>query len=89
MIGTAQAASAKERTQSAIMLQPGQFIVFKIPFDRRLAAQRFGARGKSSGRITLAATLYSMEVEGDNDFNDPLSEPVVSENGLPWSLPVQ
>jgi len=88
VVGTAQAASAKGEQQSTITLRPGESIVFKIPFDKRLAAERLRVRGEPSGQITLAISLWSMEIEGGTDFSERLTEPWASENGLFWAAPV-
>ena len=88
VVGTAQAASAKGEQQSTITVRPGESIVFKIPFDERLAADRLRVRGEPSGRITLAISLWSMEIEGGTDFSERLTAPWASENGLVWAAPV-
>jgi hypothetical protein len=85
IVGTARTASNREHPDSNVMLPPGDSVVFKIPFDKRIADARLVARGGADAKVIVQAVLYRKDLDGTVDFSEQLNETKSSDNALTWN----
>jgi hypothetical protein len=84
-VGNSEAATSLDHPSTLLELQPGQSIVFKLPFDRRVAANKIKQRGELEGELSVLVGLFTVETDKDGEYSNGLPISVKVENSLKWT----
>ena len=84
-VGNSQAATNGDYPATSVDLRPGESIVFKLPFDRLLAAYKIKERGETEAELSVLVGFFVVEIDKDGEFNNGLPIRVKVENSLKWT----
>lgn len=80
-LGGASAKSNNSHLESSTILRQGECLVFKLP----LALQAYGPLAETPVQIRVVASIAPMVNESGTDYNEQISDEVVSINTLTWA----
>jgi hypothetical protein len=83
--GGSETAANSDYPATSVNLRPGESIVFKLPFDRFLAASILKERGESECELSVLVGFFVVEIDKDGEFDNGLPITVKVENSLKWT----
>jgi hypothetical protein len=89
IIGNVEAGSNGDRAESIVSLRPGASMTFKLPFDKRAAARKVSASGRTFAELSVFAGLFDLQIDKEGEFFQGEGPPINSMNSLKWSYPPQ
>jgi hypothetical protein len=88
-VGFSEAATNADHPETSMELRPGESIGFKLPFNRRRAADKIEAQGTTEGELSATVGLFTMETDQDGELSSGLPVSVKVENSLKWTSPTK
>ena len=84
-VGGSETAANSDYPATSVDLRPGESIVFKLPFDRLLAAYKIKERGETECELSVLVGFFVVEIDKDGEFDNGMPITVKVENSLKWT----
>jgi hypothetical protein len=85
IIGNVEAGSNGDHAESIVGLRPGASMTFKLPFDKRAAARKVSASGRTFAELSVSAGLFDLQIDKEGEFLQGVGQTIHSVNSLKWT----